>query len=216
MKARSGYLGTDAKSQVSVRDGGEITSVIVSTQHSAQVSLEALRRELLERVVLPELGDLDPGLVKINHKGSFVEGGTVADAGVLGRKIVVDALGPRVPVGGGAFSGKDPTKVDRSAAYQARQIAREALEDGAPDAGSVTVSLAYGIGQLQPEMVRAVTDSGRDLSDWVRERFPDLSPAAIQERLGLWRTDGWSYAETARAGHYGHACFPWERKRADH
>ncbi len=209
------YLGSDAKSQVSVSAAGEVRSVIISTQHDTLITPEELRGDVFERVVVPVLGELDPARVKINQKGSFVEGGTIADAGVLGRKIVVDAFGPRVPVGGGAFSGKDPTKVDRCAAYQARQIARAILADGFADAQHVVVGLAFGIGQIQPEMVSAVTDTGHDVADWVHQHFPDLSPSAIQERLGLWQPDGWRYVETACAGHYGDERFPWERDQLD-
>lgn len=101
----------------------------------------------------------------------FVTGGPASDAGVVGRKIVVDAYGPRVAVGGGCYSGKDPTKVDRSAAYMARHIAKAAVVNQVKGARSCIVSIAYGIGQHQPEMLTATTNKGEDVSSWVREKF---------------------------------------------
>lgn len=162
--------------------------------------------------------------VVINGTGAFAIGGPTGDAGVVGRKIVVDAYGPRVPVGGGAYSGKDPTKVDRSAAYMARRIAKTIVSER-EDVNECTVTLAYAIGQEQPEMITAVTDTGLDLSAAVRERFKDLSPGHIIESLGLRNptpvdpkkeaageeSGGWSYTRTAAYGHYGRDEFPWEK-----
>jgi S-adenosylmethionine synthetase len=205
-------IGSDTKSQVSVRPDGSFASVIVSAQHAADYPLEALREDIFSHVVVPVLGDVPRAIVRINHRGSFVEGGSDADAGVTGRKIVIDGYGPfAAPVGGGAFSGKDPTKVDRSGAYQARQIARTILEDGFADGAECHVTLAYGIGQRQPEAVTAVVDRRHDVTDWVLERFPDLSPRAIQERLGLWDRAGWTYRQTAAFGHFGRN-LPWEAR----
>lgn len=204
------WLRFDTKSQVALNSAGDVTSVIMSVQHRADVDLDDLRQEILEKVVRPCLTDVDPKLVKINHKGSFIEGGADADCGLTGRKIVVDAYGPSVAVGGGAYSGKDPTKVDRCAAYMARHIARQILESHPGSGTDCTVQLAYGIGQLQPEAISAVIDGQYDVSDWVNIRFPDLSPRSIQEQLGLWRREGWRYADTARFGHYGRALFPWK------
>jgi S-adenosylmethionine synthetase len=124
---------------------------------------------------------------------------------------VVDAYGPRVAVGGGAYSGKDPTKVDRSAAYMARHIAKTAVSERVEGARECWVTIAYGIGQLQPEVVTGVTDAGVDLSSWLKARFPDLAPPAIIEYLGLHHPTGWSYHDTASFGHYGRPEFPWER-----
>jgi S-adenosylmethionine synthetase len=147
--------------------------------------------------------------VVINGTGAFAIGGPTGDAGVVGRKIVVDAYGPRVPVGGGAYSGKDPTKVDRSAAYMARHIAKNIVHsEGVKEC---TVTLAYAIGQVQPEMITAVTDTGDNLTSWVHEHFSDLSPGYIIEYLKLREPKGWSYLETAAYGHYGRDKFPWER-----
>ena len=201
----------DTKAQVCVTPEGKVTSVIMSVQHRDWIPLPDLRNQLFEHVVVPTLGHIERGLCKLNHKGSFVEGGADADCGLTGRKIVVDAYGPSVPVGGGAFSGKDPTKVDRSAAYAARQMALTVLDQHSAGGTVCDVAIAYGIGQHQPEILTAVIDGTRDVSDWLRQRFPDNSPAAIQERLGLWDRDGWRYANTSSFGHFGRDLFPWER-----
>jgi len=213
------WIGADAKTQVTLGPDGAAQRVVIAVQHAAEINgqsrpadVQAIIREMLLReAVLPVLGAVPPSAVVINGSGSFVVGGTIGDAGVVGRKIVVDAYGPRVPVGGGAYSGKDATKVDRSAAYMARHIAKTAVALGVGDARAVTVHLAYAIGSRQPEMITAVTDAGKDVSEWVRSRFRDLSPAAIGEHLGLWRPQGWSYRATAAYGHYGRPEFPWER-----
>jgi S-adenosylmethionine synthetase len=206
------YLRSDAKSQVTVAEDGEVHNVIISTQHDESVSLDQLRHDLAAHVVRPVLGAISDDRMMLNYKGSFVLGGAAADCGVTGRKIVVDQYGPRTPVGGGAFSGKDPSKVDRAAAYMARQIARELLLEGFTGARRACVQIAFGIGQVQPASVSALLDDGRDVTDWVMERFPDLSPHAIQERLGLWRREGWRYGDTASGGHFGRDAFPWEQR----
>jgi S-adenosylmethionine synthetase len=131
---------------------------------------------------------------------------------------VVDAYGPRVPVGGGAYSGKDPSKVDRSAAYMCRHIAKAVVQNQVQGARECTVSIAFGIGKHQPEMLTAVTDRGEDVAAWVWEKFKDLSPKGIIERLQLrkpnaWKdpANGWNYYLTASYGHYGRNIFPWEK-----
>lgn len=203
------WLRSDCKTQVSLDASGRVTSVIVAAQHSDAAADEEIREGILIHAVEPVIG-YRPTRAMINGTGRFVIGGPTGDAGVVGRKIVVDAYGPRVPVGGGAYSGKDPTKVDRSAAYMCRHIAKTALAHH-PDVQECTVTLAYGIGQLQPEMVTAIADSDRDLSSFVKEKFPDLSPGSIIERLGLRHPNGWSYYRTASYGHYGRPEFPWEK-----
>jgi S-adenosylmethionine synthetase len=208
------YLRSDAKSQVTLSADGEVLSAIISTQHDAEVPLVQLRADLAEHVVLPVLGDVPPERMMLNYKGSFVLGGTAADCGLTGRKIVADQYGPRVPVGGGAFSGKDPSKVDRSAAYMARLAAKTALVSAFPDAASAHVQIAYGIGQVQPSSLRATLDDGRDITGWLRDTFPDLSPRAIQQRLALWDRTGWRYGDTAAMGHFGRDAFPWEQVTA--
>ena len=204
------WLRSDCKSQVTLDAAGRVTSVIVAAQHSSDISQAGIEEEILARVikeVLPEI----PVRVVINGTGKFEIGGPTGDAGVVGRKIVVDAYGPRVPVGGGAYSGKDPTKVDRTAAYMARHIAKTVVSERVEGARECLVTIAYGIGQLEPEMVTATTESDKDVSAWVKARFPELSPGALIERFSLRKPDGWSYLETAAYGHYGRAIFPWEK-----
>lgn len=205
------WLRSDCKSQVTLDAQGHPFSAVVAAHHADSVSIEQLREEIRTRVIRPILGDeLDAKRITINGTGRFTVGGPTGDAGVVGRKIVVDAYGPRISVGGGAYSGKDPTKVDRSAAYMARHIAKTIVMEKIANASECTVTLAYAIGCFQPEMITAVTDRDEDLSAWVRNRFPDLSPCHIIERLHLRRPKGWSYSETAAYGHYGRSMFPWE------
>lgn len=203
------WLRSDCKTQVSLGPDGSVRSVIVAAQHAEEAKDEEIREGILRMVVEPVLGAV-PEHLSINGTGRFVIGGPTGDAGVVGRKIVVDAYGPRVPVGGGAYSGKDATKVDRSAAYMCRHVAKTVLAHH-EDVQACTVSLAYGIGKLQPEMATAVSDTGRDLSGFVRDKFPDLSPGFIIESLGLFQPNGWTYVDTAAYGHYGREQFPWER-----
>lgn len=205
------WLRSDCKTQVSLKADGSVSSVIVAAQHSEEVSTEEIQAGVMDHAVTPAVGDIDHSLVTINGTGRFVIGGPTGDAGVVGRKIVVDAYGPRVAVGGGAYSGKDPTKVDRSAAYMARHIAKAVIANEVGGAKECTVKLAYGIGKHQPEMVTAVTDSGADVSDWVQEKFPDLSPRFIIDHLGLLSPSGWAYVDSASYGHYGRERFPWEK-----
>ncbi len=210
------WLRSDCKTQVSLDADGRVVSVIVAAQHFEHlqghpVTEDAVRATILEKVVRPVVGEVDEEDVVVNGTGKFVIGGPSGDAGVVGRKLVVDAYGPRVPVGGGAFSGKDPTKVDRSAAYMARHIAKCLVAHEVADARRCQVQLAFGIGQKRPSMVHAMTDAGKDVSSWVREKFPDLSPRHIIDYLELLRPEGWSYLETAAYGHYGRRRFPWER-----
>lgn len=203
------WLKSDCKTQVTLNADGTVRSVVIAAQHSDDIGDGEIEAALEENVILPILGSR-PERISINGTGRFVIGGPTGDAGVVGRKIVVDAYGPRVSVGGGAFSGKDPTKVDRSAAYMARYIAKAVVAHDIADAHTCIVTLAYGIGQLQPEMISAVTDSGEEVSSWVREKFPDLSPPGIIEQLQLRTPSGWSYYESASYGHYGRDQFPWE------
>ncbi len=205
------WLGADHKTQVTLDRDGSVSSVIVAAQHADEVSSEHVVKTLLERAVKPVVGDINPAKVTINGTGRFVIGGTVGDAGVVGRKIVVDAYGPLVPVGGGAYSGKDATKVDRSAAYMARHIAKTVVKHQVGGAKECTVRLAYGIGKHQPEMVSALIQDGKDVSDWVNQKFPDLSPNAIIDQLELFNPKGWKYFQTASYGHYGRDLFPWEK-----
>ena len=216
------WLLADAKSQVTVDGDGKVRSVVLASHHKNHDHLIAEEngckrmsdvacREVLEHIVTPVIADYcddDKPAITFNGVGVFTVGGPHGDAGEVGRKIVVDAYGPRVPVGGGAYSGKDPTKVDRSGAYMARHIAKTIVGRGM--AKQCLVHIAYAIGKHQPEMVTALTDSGEDLSAWARQEF-DLAPWAIIERLGLWEPKGWRYHDTAAFGHYGRDDYPWEQ-----
>jgi S-adenosylmethionine synthetase len=211
------YLRPDGKSQVSVeyRDGKpfRIDAVVISSQHADDVSNETLRADVLEKVIKAVIpGDLLDENTKyhINPTGRFVVGGPMGDAGVTGRKIIVDTYGGYAPHGGGAFSGKDPTKVDRSAAYMARYIAKNIVAAGLAD--KCTVQLAYAIGVAEPVSVLVDThgtgnvDEDR-LSDAVRKNF-QLTPKGIIETLDLRRP---IYKATAAFGHFGREGFSWEK-----
>jgi S-adenosylmethionine synthetase len=212
------YLRPDGKSQVTVeyRDGRpfRIDAIVISTQHSPEVSNEQLREEIEEQVIRATVpGELLDKTTKyhINPTGRFVVGGPQGDAGLTGRKIIVDTYGGYAPHGGGAFSGKDPTKVDRSAAYMARYIAKNIV--GAGLAERCLVQLAYAIGVAEPVSVLVDTaGTGRisesDLSNLVREHFR-LTPHGIIETLKLRRP---IYRQTAAYGHFGRdeEGFSWE------
>ena len=212
------YLRPDGKSQVTVeyRDGRpfRIDAVVISTQHSPDVSNEQLREEIEEQVIRATVPvELLDKTTKyhINPTGRFVVGGPQGDAGLTGRKIIVDTYGGYAPHGGGAFSGKDPTKVDRSAAYMARYIAKNIV--GAGLAERCLVQLAYAIGVAEPVSVLVDTGgTGRisesELSNLVREHF-SLTPYGIIETLKLRRP---IYRQTAAYGHFGRdeEGFNWE------
>ncbi|KPJ85325.1 hypothetical protein AMJ57_03530 [Parcubacteria bacterium SG8_24] len=197
------WLRPDGKTQVTA-DRGRITAVVVSTQHREGLEREELRRSLTESLIGPVIGDLDGIELHINPAGDFVTGGFAADTGLTGRKIMVDTYGGLLPHGGGAFSGKDPTKVDRSAAYMARFAAKNIVANGA--AGNCLVTVAYAIGQDTPVMLQARSGDGQDLTPFLRRHF-DFRPRAIIERLGLRRP---VYRSAAAYGHFGRDGFPWE------
>lgn len=191
------------KTQVTIRDG-KITSLLVSCQHAEDASQTEIENVLRKKLFEPLVGDLSGIEVLVNPTGKFVVGGFVADTGLTGRKIMVDTYGGLIPHGGGAFSGKDSTKVDRSAAYMARFAAKNAVANGLGK--ECFVSVAYAIGRAEPLMVHAENEAGKDVSAWVRERF-DFRPLAIIERLGLRRP---IFLQTAAYGHFGKAGLPWE------
>ena len=211
------YLGPDGKAQVTVAYDREfrprtVPTVVCSSQHAAEATHERIRRDLEERVIRPVLGEFADEAVSIlvNPTGKFVIGGPRADCGLTGRKIIVDTYGGMARHGGGAFSGKDPTKVDRSAAYMARYIAKNIVAAGL--APRVEVQLAYAIGRAEPVSVLVETGAGeRDaaLERAVREVF-GLTPREIIEDLDLRRP---RYRQTASGGHFGRdpGTFPWER-----
>jgi len=212
------YLRPDGKSQVSIeyRDGKpfRVEAVVISTQ-TEDLPIEQIRADILDKVIKPTISaDLLDENTKyhINPTGKFVIGGPMGDAGVTGRKIIVDTYGGYAPHGGGAFSGKDPTKVDRSAAYMARYIAKNVVASGLAD--KCTVQLAYAIGVAEPVSVLVDThgtgtiDDDR-IADIVKQNF-SLTPKGIIETLDLRRP---IYKATARFGHFGRANdeFSWEK-----
>ena len=214
------YLRPDGKSQVTVEYDGDtpvrIDAVVVSSQHSDAVAIERIREDvtnlIIRRVIPEDLIDADTRIY-VNPTGRFVTGGPHGDSGVTGRKIIVDTYGGMAPHGGGAFSGKDPTKVDRSASYMARYIAKNCVAAGLAD--RVQVQLAYAIGVADPVSVLVETfGTGKlaeeRISGLVRDHFA-LTPRDIIDALDLRRP---IYRRTAAFGHFGRTEpeFTWERK----
>jgi S-adenosylmethionine synthetase len=197
------WLRPDGKTQVTIENGG-VATVVVSAQHREDMPQAEVRRLLVQHLIQPVIGDADEIRILINPTGAFVRGGFAADTGLTGRKIMVDTYGGLIPHGGGAFSGKDPTKVDRSAAYMARYAAKNIVANGL--AKNCMVSVAYAIGKDEPVMLVAKSGDGRDLSAYLKQHF-DFRPRAIIERLGLRRP---MYRATAAYGHFGRDEFPWE------
>lgn len=197
------WVKPDGKTQVTIDDGAVITALI-STQHDEAVSQEEIREKLIAHIFTPVLGDVSGIEILVNPTGKFVLGGFSADAGLTGRKIMVDTYGGLMPHGGGAFSGKDSTKVDRSAAYMCRLAAKNLVANG--HAKTALVSVAYAIGRVEPVMIEAFDDNGKNLTELVTKNF-DFRPQAIIERLGLRRP---IFRETAAYGHFGVAGRPWE------
>ena len=222
-RRRSGampFLRPDGKSQVTVRyaDGKPVAvdTVVISTQHSPDIDNDKLREQVLEEVIIPTvppaLLDRTKATFHINPTGRFVTGGPMGDTGLTGRKIIVDTYGGSCPHGGGAFSGKDPTKVDRSACYMARHVAKNIVAAGLAERAQVQV--AYAIGVAEPVSVMVETYgtgkvSNVKLEALVRRHF-DFTPAAIIEYLNLRRP---IYRKTAAFGHFGRTEpeFTWER-----
>ena len=213
------WLRPDAKSQVTVEYAfgkpKRIDTVLISTQHAPEISQEDIRKAVIEHIINPVLpkelvdGDLK---IYVNPTGRFVVGGPMGDAGVTGRKIIVDTYGGMGRHGGGAFSGKDPTKVDRSAAYAARYVAKNVVAAGLAD--RVEVQVAYAIGVAHPLSVNVETFGTAKIADekiaaLINEHF-DLRPGAIIRDLGLRKP---IYRNTAAYGHFGRDDieFPWER-----
>ena len=211
------WLRPDSKSQVTVEYDGDkpvrIDTIVVSTQHAPHVSNEDIQNYIIEKIIKPELPtDLDTSDITyhINPTGRFVVGGPHGDAGLTGRKIIVDTYGGWGRHGGGAFSGKDPTKVDRSAAYMARYVAKNIVAAGLAD--RCEVQLAYAIGVTEPVSIHVDTaGSGKvddeRIRDLVRENFP-LTPRGIIEHLDLRQP---IFRQTAAGGHFGRDEFPWEK-----
>lgn len=213
------YLRPDGKSQVTVEYDGDkvvrVDAVVISTQHAEEISQEQIHEDIMEHVIKPvipaELLDAEAKYF-INPTGRFVIGGPVGDAGLTGRKIIVDTYGGYASHGGGAFSGKDPTKVDRSAAYAARYVAKNIVAAGL--ATKCEIEIAYAIGVAHPVSILVNTHgtgvvSDERLVEIVRENF-DLRPAGIIKMLDLRRP---IYKQTAAYGHFGRTdvSLPWEQ-----
>ena len=194
------WLRPDGKTQVTISNG-EVSTVLVSVQHDESISVENVRREIEEKLFRrllrldQSVGARKPEVI-INPAGAWSVGGFEADAGLTGRKIMVDTYGGLVPHGGGCFSGKDATKVDRSGAYMARFVAREIVAQG--EAKECLVSVAYAIGVAEPVMLMAQDEQGRDLSHLARAY--DFRPQAIIEHLDLRKP---VFQKTACYGHFG-------------
>ncbi len=214
------YIGPDGKSQVTVEYNGKkpirVTTVVVSSQHSADVELKQIREDIIETVIkkiIPKRLLDKKTKYYVNPTGRFVVGGPVGDCGVTGRKIIVDTYGGKGAHGGGCFSGKDPSKVDRSASYAARWLAKNIVAAGLAD--ECLVQLAYAIGVAQPVSVMVETYGTNKVDEAKIEKairaFVDLSPAGIISKLNLLRP---IYLKTAAYGHFGRKekTFTWEMK----
>ena len=213
------YLRPDGKAQISVKYLGDkpvsVETVVISTQHAPDVSQDQIRKDMIAEVikeVIPSDMMSDDTTIHINPTGKFVIGGPQGDAGLTGRKIIVDTYGGSCPHGGGAFSGKDPTKVDRSAAYAARHVAKNLVASGACE--KVTIQVAYAIGVVQPVSIMVDTHgtgtvAEEKIESCIKELF-DLSPKGIIESLDLLRP---IYRKTATYGHFGREedGFTWEK-----
>ncbi len=212
------YLRPDSKSQVSVEyaDSGEILrvdTVVISTQHDPDIPNERIREDMIEKVIKqvipPHLLD-EKTKYHVNPTGVFIIGGPHGDTGLTGRKIIVDTYGGMAPHGGGAFSGKDPTKVDRSAAYAARHLAKNIV--AADLAKEATIQLSYAIGVPQPVSIYVDTHGTSELPQSVIAKYikenVDLTPKGIIQKLRLKEP---IYQNTACYGHFGRPDFPWEQ-----
>ena len=209
------FIGPDAKSQVTFEydDNNQpvrISKVVCSTQHSEGISIQSLRLavEAVIRSVLPAKFVDDRTEFFINPTGRFVVGGPDGDTGLTGRKIIVDTYGGYAPHGGGAFSGKDPTKVDRSAAYMMRYLAKNLV--AADKAEWATVQISYAIGLKDPMSFYVETEDAakaRQLTKWIQENV-DLTPKGIIDRFDLFRP---IYRSTTNYGHFGKPDMPWEK-----
>src|SRR4026209_1236434 len=215
-----GYLRPDGKSQVTVRSVDHkpvaVETVVISTQHGPDAGLSTIREDMIEQVVLPTIPKhlIDPKGITyhINPTGRFVTGGPMGDTGLTARKIIVDTYGGSCPHGGGAFSGKDPTKVDRSACFMARYVAKNLVAAGLAERAQVQV--AYAIGVADPVSIMVETFGtgkvpNRKLEQLIRRHF-DFTPAGIIKHLDLRRA---FYKKTAAYGHFGRSEpeFAWER-----
>ena len=207
------WIGPDSKAQVTmtydnVNTPTGITKIVCSTQHIDDVSIQMVR-DRVEQIIRDEITDQDLSNTEflINPTGRFVIGGPDGDTGLTGRKIIVDTYGGYAPHGGGAFSGKDCTKVDRSAAYMARYLAKNIVASG--KANNATVQLSYAIGVVEPTSVYVYADGKvrTDLVDWIIENV-DLTPKGIIDKFNLFSLD---LTTTTLYGHFGKDNLPWEQ-----
>lgn len=196
------WLGPDGKAQVTIKNG-KVETILVSCQHSLKVTQTEIKTTLIKKLIKPLLKNLNGETILVNPTGKFVIGGFEGDAGLTGRKIMVDTYGGLIPHGGGCFSGKDPTKVDRSGAYMARFASKNIVASG--KAKKCLVSVAYAIGKAEPLMVEAIDEKGRKMD--LIKKF-DFRPLAIIERLNLRRP---IYLPTATYGHFTKPNLPWEK-----
>ncbi|MBI2591207.1 MAG: methionine adenosyltransferase [Candidatus Brennerbacteria bacterium] len=198
------WLKPDGKSQVTM-NGGKIKTILVSCQHSDKISQAEIKKNLVKKLIAPIAGKTDGIEILVNPTGKFAIGGFESDTGLTGRKIMVDTYGGLIPHGGGAFSGKDPTKVDRSAAYMARFAAKNLVANSF--AKKCLVTVAYAIGRAEPVMIEAINEKNQSLRKIVVKNF-DFRPKAIIEYLNL-RTP--IYRQTAAYGHFTNPALSWEK-----
>ena len=203
-------LFADGKTQVIVKDG-KISHVTIAIQHGKKWNNDqaGLKKEITEKVILPITGPV--GSIIVNGTGKFEKGSIWADAAEVGRKIVIDQMGPDIPVGGGTLNGKDPSKVDFTAAVFARYIAKNIVAHGLAD--EAFVQIAFTIGQPKPDSLLISAPGWKlDISpeEWC-DKFFDTTVAGMINQLGLNTPQGWSFENAAKFGYYGHPEFPWEK-----
>ncbi|MBI2021545.1 methionine adenosyltransferase [Candidatus Daviesbacteria bacterium] len=198
------WLKPDGKSQVTI-EGEKIKTILISVQHDEKISQPKIKKILTDKLIKLLVGNIKGVEILVNPTGIFTVGGFAADTGLTGRKIIVDTYGGVVPHGGGAFSGKDPTKVDRSAAYMCRFVAKNIVANKL--AKKCLVSVAYAIGRAEPLMVEVVDENGKSLAYLINKKF-DFRPKAIIERLDLRKP---IYMQTASYGHFSRSDFSWEQ-----
>lgn len=197
------WLGPDGKAQVTITNS-HIDIILISCQHKKSVSQKIIKQTLIKKLIKPLVGNTSQIKILVNPTGNFVFGGFASDSGVTGRKIMVDTYGGIIPHGGGCFSGKDPTKVDRSGAYMARFVAKNIVAKGL--AKKCLVSVAYAIGKAEPLMIEAINENDQKISQYARKY--DFRPKAIIERLNLRQP---IYLKTATYGHFTNQEMPWEQ-----
>lgn len=198
------WLMPDGKAQVTIK-GKKVSKVLVSSQHNKNINQQEIVKEIKTKLIKPAIYHDGNYEIHINPTGKFILGGFSADTGLTGRKIMVDTYGGLIPHGGGCFSGKDPSKVDRSAAYMARFAAKNLVAKGY--AQECLVSVSYAIGEAEPLMLHALDEKGKNLASIVKKKY-DFRPQAIIERFDLKRP---IYQKTAVYGHFTKPDLPWEQ-----